>query len=187
MSLDFEQRLRTEMLAEPVPQLVDEQTVLARGRTAVRLRAVARTLAGMAVLAVAIPVVSLLSTQPLAVVLPVGSPAATSSPAQTNPSRSAWRLSAETGKWVGAEWAITLVIDGDRVSGDLGCGSYSANVVETATSWRLAQFAVIACPYPSGSPVPHFLNVLSSVRTAVREADRLTLSGAEGTLVFQRQ
>jgi heat shock protein HslJ len=187
MSLDFEQRLRAELSVEPVPLRVDEQAVLTRGRTAVRLRAVGRTLAGVAVLAVAIPVVSLLSSQPAAVIPSAGGPAATSGPAQTNPSRSAWRLSAETGKWVGVESAITLVIDRDKVSGDLGCGSYSANVVETATSWRLAQFAVIPCPYPSGSPVPHFLNVLSSVRTAVREADRLTLSGAEGTLVFQSQ
>jgi hypothetical protein len=187
MSLDFEQRLRAELVGEQVPLRVDEEAVLARGRTSVRRRAAFQTLAGVAVLAVAIPVVSLLTTQPAAVVPPVGSPAATSSPVQADPSRTAWKLSTETGTWVGTEPEITLVIDHDKASGDLGCGSYSATILKTATSWRLARFTAIPCPYPSGSPVWHFLNVLEAVTTADQRADRLTLSGPEGALVFERQ
>lgn len=187
MSLDFEQRLRTELMSEPVPVHLDEEAVFARGKTSVRRRAALQALVGVAAVAVAIPVVSLLSTQTAPLVPPVSSPVAASNSTQTAPSPVAWRLSAETGKWVGAEPEITLVIDGDKVSGDLGCGSYSANVVETTTSWRLAEFAAIPCPYPSNSPVPDFLNVLTSVTTAVRDADRLTLSGPDGVLVFERQ
>ena len=112
MSLDFEQRLRTELMTEPVPFDVDEHAVLARGRASVRLRAVARTLAGVAVLAVAIPVVSLLVAEPV-VVPSVLSPTGAATTVSPLPS-SAWLLSSESGGWAGPDPVITLVIDGSR-------------------------------------------------------------------------
>jgi hypothetical protein len=185
MNTDFEDRLRKMLAAEQPSVVVDEQAVLARGRSSVRIRHAGQAALGVAILAVAVPVASLLAARPDASIAPGISPAATSTAAQTSPSRTAWRLSTLTGDWVGTEPVITLVIDGDKISGDLGCGNYQADIVETATSWRLNRFSVVPCPYPSNSPVPRFLNVLEAVTTADRTAERLTLSGPEGALVFE--
>lgn len=194
MNTGFEDRLRTELAAEQVLVPVDEHAVLTRGRASVRARRVGWTVLGVAILAVGIPMAALLARQPYVIApLPSPTPSPNSSATVSMPAEIlgslTWRLSADTGAWAGTAPVITLAASGDRIQGNLGCGTYTGQIPQRGADWWVeARVATShSCPYQTNARDNRYLEVLNAVTTFTRatDPDRLVLDGSGGTLVFE--
>jgi len=193
MNTDFEDRLREMLAAEQPSVVVDEQAVLARGRSSVRIRHAGQAALGVAILAAAIPAAMLLARQPTSdVIAPVPSPAASatvSMPAEILGSLT-WRLSAETGEWAGTAPVITLAAGGgDLIQGTLGCGTYTGQIPQRGADWWIEARAATthSCPYQTNARDARYLSALNAATTYEysSDPDRLVLSGPEGRLVLE--
>lgn len=89
----------------------------------------------------------------------------------------------------GFDRSITLTFEPGRASGHSGCNNYSAEISGRHGIMRFGPVAItkMACMDEGIMRTERsYLTMLSSVRTYSLEDDRLTLQGAEGTLVLQR-
>jgi heat shock protein HslJ len=78
--------------------------------------------------------------------------------------------------------STTLRIDGSKATGKIGCNSYGADVVSTATTLSFSNFLStrIACPFSdTGSRLSAMLGGDRPVRHTI-EGDHLTLTAANG-------
>jgi heat shock protein HslJ len=78
--------------------------------------------------------------------------------------------------------STTLQIDGSKATGKIGCNSYGADVVSTATTLSFTDFLStrIACPFSdTGSRLSAMLGGDRPVRYSI-EGDQLTLTGPNG-------
>ncbi len=98
-----------------------------------------------------------------------------------------WRLDNKDGRWgQGKESPITIRIGSDALSGNSGCGQYTAGFTHTGDVWSVEEPDVVPVPCPSnaGHPASAFLSLLATV-TQVETADRqLRLITPNETLSF---
>jgi heat shock protein HslJ len=88
-----------------------------------------------------------------------------------------------------AEALATLDIDAEHMGGTTGCNHYSYTYTQTGQTLTFAEpgpmVTLMACPEPLMQQETDMLRVFSAVTGFVREGNRLTLTGAEGVLVFE--
>jgi heat shock protein HslJ len=98
-----------------------------------------------------------------------------------------WRLDNKDGRWgPGKESPITVRIGADTLSGNSGCGNYTAGFTHAGDVWRVQEPDVVPVPCPStaGHPAGVFLSLLAKV-TQVQTADgHLRLITPDETLSF---
>jgi heat shock protein HslJ len=87
------------------------------------------------------------------------------------------------------ETLATLDIEAERMSGSTGCNHYAYNYTAEGQALTFASpgpvMTLMACPEPLMQQEADFVKVLSAVAHYTVEGDRLTLTGAEGVLVFE--
>ncbi len=81
---------------------------------------------------------------------------------------------------------ITMLIDGDQVSGVAACNNYGGPIAITADGVKVGALAMteMACDEPRMNLETAFLAALAAVTDADLSADSLTLTGADTTLDF---
>lgn len=102
------------------------------------------------------------------------------------PDATTWYLRSLTGTGQ-RDAGITLVIDGDRLSGDSGCGAYVADLVRDGERWQVSNLELtttVRCSETANQRSARFRNALGLVRTARLDPAALTLTGPDGTLRF---
>jgi heat shock protein HslJ len=83
----------------------------------------------------------------------------------------------------------TLDIDDERMAGSTGCNFYSFTYTADGQALTLAEpgpvMTLMACPEPLMQQETDFLRVMSAVTGYTLDGGQLTLTGAEGVLVFE--
>ncbi len=182
---DGPQRPATRPPADDVDNVaVDLEAVLDAGREAVRGRRLGWTVAGITVLAVVSSIVTPLLIAQTVPPPPAASPAAPGT--QTlRLEGTTWYLSPESGEWVRGR-GVTLRVDDSRVSGETGCGSYTATLERTGGRWAITGLrnTAMTCPTQSATLANRFLARLARITSGEVGSDRLRLESPEGPLVF---
>lgn len=87
------------------------------------------------------------------------------------------------------EALATLDIDAEHMSGSTGCNHYSYTYTAEGQALKFAEpgptMTMMACPEPQMQQEADFVKLMSAVTSYTLEGDRLTLTGAEGVLVFE--
>jgi heat shock protein HslJ len=88
-----------------------------------------------------------------------------------------------------AEAPATLDIDAERMSGSTGCNHYAYAYTAEGKTLKFIEpgpiVTLMACPEPVMQQESDFLQVLGSITDYSLEGERLTLTGADGVLVFE--
>lgn len=192
--MSFEDRLRAQLHSDPTEVPVDLDAVVGAGREAVRGRRLGWTVAGLATGSVvaAFAVTYLLPpfvpAVPAPAASPSGTPATAPRPASIEVDGRTWRLAADTGAWVGEDPSITLTIEGTRLSGNSGCGGYTASLAREGERWAVEGIInePISCPSVAGSRAARFLHELAGTTAARVDpgGPTLRLRAPDGELVF---
>jgi heat shock protein HslJ len=98
-----------------------------------------------------------------------------------------WRLDNKDGRWgPGKESPITLRIGTDALSGNSGCGDYTAGFTHVGDVWKVEEPDVVPVPCPStaGQPASAFLSLLATVRQVEIADGQLRLITPDETLSF---
>jgi heat shock protein HslJ len=98
-----------------------------------------------------------------------------------------WRLDNKDGRWgPGKESPITLRIGADTLSGNSGCGNYTAGFTHAGDVWKVQEPDVVPVPCPStaGHPAGTFLSLLATVRQVETADGQLRLITPDQTLSF---
>ncbi|MCA0296016.1 MAG: META domain-containing protein [Actinobacteria bacterium] len=76
-----------------------------------------------------------------------------------------WSLDPATGKWAGQDPGLTLAVEGTTVSGNSGCGSYTATLTREGSRWSISNLTnePISCPYEAGRRSGVFLARLAKI------------------------
>ncbi len=99
-----------------------------------------------------------------------------------------WRLLNTDGRWGGGETSpITLVVANDQLSGNSGCGDYTAGFTHDRAAWSIEEPSVtpVPCPSDAGLIASRFLDLLTKVtRFDLSGNTHLRLTTPEETLTF---
>ncbi len=97
-----------------------------------------------------------------------------------------WRL-ADLAGTARTDSNITLVVAGDHLRGDTGCGGYAADLVRDGDAWTVSNTQVttaVRCPRAASRRATRYLDLLKQVDRAELGIVSLTLTGPDGTLSF---
>lgn len=87
------------------------------------------------------------------------------------------------------EALATLDIDAGRMTGSTGCNHYAYNYTADGQALKFSEpgpvITLMACPEPLMQQEADFLKVMSAVTGYTLEGGHLTLTGADGVLVFE--
>jgi len=87
------------------------------------------------------------------------------------------------------ETLATLDIDAEHMSGSTGCNHYSYTYTAEGQTLKFAEpgpvMTMMACTEPLMQQEADFVKLMSAVTSYTLEGDRLTLTGADGVLVFE--
>lgn len=98
-----------------------------------------------------------------------------------------WRLDNKDGRWgQGKDSPITIRVGSDTLSGNSGCGDYTARFTHLGDSWTVEEPDVVPVPCPSnaGHPASVFLSLLARVRQVDTTEGQLRLITPDETLSF---
>ncbi len=98
-----------------------------------------------------------------------------------------WRLDNKDGRWgQGKDSPITIRVESDTLSGNSGCGDYTARFTHLGDSWTVEEPDVVPVPCPSnaGHPASVFLSLLARVRQVDTTEGQLRLITPDETLSF---
>lgn len=102
------------------------------------------------------------------------------------PDATTWHLA----ELAGAEQldsVITLTVAGDRLTGNSGCGTYTAGLSRDGDAWAVSDVeltSTVRCPQAANRRATRYLDLLGQATTAELDAFRLTLTGPDGELAF---
>jgi heat shock protein HslJ len=101
-----------------------------------------------------------------------------------------WRLDNKDGRWgAGDQSAITLKVAGDSLSGNSGCGDYTAPYRHRNDAWTITDVTVlnrVPCPSTAGMYASRFFTLLQKVTAVQVTENQLRLVTPDETLTFSR-